>query len=178
VLISWFILSTFGYLFYKLSKEKSRNNEKIHFYTPGVLLNPIVQEKSDQDMNRWKKSKNKSNLQNFGLQLSFLPSTTYSALATITGPLACLTKTCRYGDKILPGKISPEQQTVAMEGMKFQNPCFPRSYVAMATNVLPGEKRRFGASGWWRGRNPLAKKVHVALATKSCLAEKHFSAEV
>jgi len=49
VLISWFILRTFGYLFYKLSKKKPRNNEKIHFYTPCVLLNPIVQEKSDQD---------------------------------------------------------------------------------------------------------------------------------
>jgi len=43
--------------------------------------------------------------------------------------------------------MSPEQQIMAMAGMKFQNPCFPRSYVAMATNVMPGEKRRFGASG-------------------------------
>jgi len=101
-----------------------------------------------------------------------------SYLARITGPLTCLTKTCRYGDKILFGKMLPEQQTVAMAGMKFQDPCFPRSYVTMATNVLPGEKRWFRASGWWRGKNPLAKKAHVALATKSCLARKHFSAEV
>jgi len=89
-----------------------------------------------------------------------------SCLARITGPLTCLTKTCRYGDKILSGKMSPEQQNVTMAGMKFQNPCFPRSYVAMATNVLPAEKRRFEASGWWRGRNPLAKKADVAIATK------------
>ena len=50
--------------------------------------------------------------------------------------------------------------------MRFQKPCFPRSNVAMATNVLPGEKRRFGASGRWRGRNPLGKKADVAIATK------------
>ena len=89
-----------------------------------------------------------------------------SSLARIIGPLTCLTITCRYGDKILSGKMSPEQQNVAMAGMKFQNPCFPRSYVAMATNVLPGEKMRFEASGRWRGRNPLAKKADVAIATK------------
>jgi len=139
VLISWFIVSTFGYLFYKLSKEKPAN---------------------------------------FSLQLSCLARHNISCLARITGPLTCLTKTCRCGDKILHGKMSPEQQTVAMAGMKFQNPCFPRSYVVMATNVLPYEKRQFGASGRWRGRNPLAKKAHVTLATKSCLARKHFSAEV
>ena len=96
----------------------------------------------------------------------------WSALSKITGPLTCLTKTCRYGDKILSGKMSPEQQNVAMAGMKFQNPCFPRSYVAivtnvaMARNVLPSKIRRFEASGWWRGRNPLAKKADVAMPTK------------
>ena len=89
-----------------------------------------------------------------------------SCLARITGPLTCLTKTCHYGDKILPGKMSPEQKNVATAGMKFQNPCFPKSYVAMATDVLPDEKRRFEASGWWRGRNPLAKKADVAIVTK------------
>ena len=71
------------------------------------------------------------------------------SLARITGPLTCLTITCRYGDKILSSKMSLEQQNVAM-----------------ATNVLPGEKMRFEASGRWRGRNPLAKKADVAILTK------------
>jgi len=42
----------FWLLCLQVIQGKSRNNEKIHFYTPGVLLNPIVQEKSDQDMNQ------------------------------------------------------------------------------------------------------------------------------
>jgi len=91
---------------------------KIHFYTPCVLLNPIVQEKSDQGMNQWKKNKEEQHA-NFGLQLSCLARHNISCLARITGPLTCLTKTCRYGDKIQPDKMSPEQQNVVMAGMKF-----------------------------------------------------------
>jgi hypothetical protein len=46
----------------------------------------------------------------------------------------------------------------------FRGYVFQRSDVAMATNVLPGEIRRFG-------RNPLAKKADVTMATKNLPGE-------
>jgi len=63
VLVLWFILSTFCYLLYKLFKEKPRNREKIHFYSPCVLPNSIVQEKNKQDKNQRRKIKKKSKAQ-------------------------------------------------------------------------------------------------------------------
>ena len=64
-----------------------------------------------------------------------------------------------------------KQQSVALATIcrpsgKWQTkPMFFWLNVALATTVLPGEERRFEASGWWRGRNPLAKKGVVAIAT-------------
>jgi len=113
VLISWFILSTFDYLFYKLSNEKSRNNEKIHFNIPCVLLNPIVQEKSDQDMNQWKKNKKRSNLQILVYNCHASLGTTFPAWQELQvlwpvwpksvamATTSCLAR-CRPSNKMLP----------------------------------------------------------------------------
>jgi len=165
VLVSWFILSTFSYLLFKLSKENIWKVTKCIIMLFRSSLTQLCRKRVIKTWTNERKTKRGATCKFWSANV--IPARhNISCLARITAPLTCLTKTCRYGAKILPSKMSPEQQIVAMAGMKFQNPCFPRPYVAMATNVLPGEKRRFGASGWWRGRNPLAKKADVAIATK------------
>jgi len=57
VLNSWCILSTIDYLFHKLFEEKLWKSKKMPYYAFYILLNPIMQEKCDQDMNQWKKHK-------------------------------------------------------------------------------------------------------------------------
>jgi hypothetical protein len=48
--------------------------------------------------------------------------------------------------KILPGKMSPEPQNVAIVGNDKTKPISFSLNVAMATNVLSDKKRQFGVS--------------------------------
>ena len=81
-------------------------------------------------------------------------------------------------DHVFWNQGSPQRSYTVIAGMEFQRLCYFDTRAHHDEKFLPGELRRFGASGWWLGRNPLAKKGHLARARKSCLTRKLNSAEV
>ena len=148
MLNSWCILSIFYYLFHKLFEEKPWKSKKMSHYAFYVLLNSIVQENSDQDMNQWKKKTKRG-------AKGFVARATKFCLARYRP-----SNKCRHG-----GNGETESMFLAIK-VHQSDKC------RHCENFLPDEIWRFRASGWWRGRNPLAKKGPVAIATKSCLARK------
>jgi len=154
VLNSWCTLSTFDYLFHKLFEEKLWKSKKMPYYAFYILLNSIMQEKSDQDMNQWKKH-------NKGEKNEMSPEQQMSPW-----------RERRNREHVFGKESSPERHMSPWREEEFQNPCFLRPEFAMARIVLPGKIWRYGANGWWRGRNPLAKKGPVAIAIIFYLARK------
>jgi len=82
----------------------------MHNYAFYVLLNATVQEKSDQDMNQWKKNKKRSNLQILVCSCHASPGTTFPAWRELQVLLPVWPKPVAMATNILPGKMSPEQQ--------------------------------------------------------------------
>ena len=175
MLISWFILSTFGYLFYKLSKEKPRNNEKIHFYTSCVLLNPIVQEKSDQDMNQWKKNKKRSNLQilvcpvkNYRSSNLFDKNLSLWRQITVWQDVARATK-CRHGGNEVPepmfSKIICRHSDKCRHGEK----CLAKQDKAVWGKWMMTWQKPTGKESWCRhaDKNPAWQESKILQKYKS-----------
>lgn len=146
------------YLFYKLSREKPRENGILTYYALVILLYPFVQESSAKTSSKSQKQQKSEKGISPGEPMA-------SNSRELHGP----SPQGWPGRIISPGEVMASWMARSSRELEKQG----KSNSPWREIFSPGEIRRFHLI-WWRGRNPLAKKAQFAMASQISPGESTF----